>query len=102
MRYAGFEWPNIANTRFGSLIPVVKVALEPLHALLDILQGIGIGKAKIAFTVFAKINSGADADMGFFKNVESQFIGVARNMLGIGNDVKGAGGFYRNAESQLF
>ena len=72
-----------------------------MHAFFNIFQGIGVGKPQIAFTVFAKINSGADADVGFFQNVEGQFIGVARDMPGIGKDLKGAGGLHGNAKSQL-
>lgn len=58
-------------------LALADVNFQPAHGLGQVVDGIGVGKAQETFGLAAEVDTGSDADMGFFQQIEGQFHGAA-------------------------
>ena len=82
------------------MLALADVGFQPTHGFGQIVDGIGVGKAQEPFGLAAEVDTGGDADMGFFQQVEGQFHGAAAQMAGIDQHVERAHGFHGDVEAQ--
>ena len=75
--------------RIGAAMP--EILFQPAQAFVNIVQGVRVGEAKIAFAVGTEVDARSDSDLSVFEDVEGQRIGLAPKTSGLGKDVKGAG-----------
>ena len=68
--------------------------------MASVVDGIGVGKAQEPFGLAAEVDTGGDADMGFFQQVEGQLHGAAAQMAGIDQHVERSHGFHGDVEAQ--
>jgi hypothetical protein len=47
---------------------------DSVKALFDVIEGIGIGKSQISFSLLSEINAGTDSYAGLLQHLKGQFI----------------------------
>jgi len=68
--------PAIMRSDFCS--SSLQIPLNPVQPISYLLQGVGIRKPQVSFSIGPKVNTWSDSHMGFFQNIEGQSIRISR------------------------
>ena len=71
----GSRGKDIPSPASSKVLTLADVGFQPTHGFGQVVDGIGVGKAQEPFGLAAEVDTGGDADMGFFQQVEGQLHG---------------------------